>query len=157
MPRGTSGHAKAKGALKRLNSVGKPMDLSGPALVGGKRFQISDLHDKIVIVYYWASWNSSCRNDLAKLKALRNAFESKGLELVCVNLDNHANEATQILLRTPVEAVHLYQNGGLDSPLATDYGVMVLPTTVLVGRDGKVIRRDVDVNQLEEEVKKLVK
>src|SRR5262245_10733966 len=96
-PGGVSG-AKARGSLKRLNSVGQPLDLSGPALVGGKRFHIRDLKDKIVIVYYWASWNAiSCRGDLAKLKALRNAYVDKGLELVCINLDERATDATQFL------------------------------------------------------------
>src|SRR5206468_3747480 len=123
--------AKARGAIKRLTSVGQPLDLSGPALIGGKRFHIRDLKDKIVIVYYWASWNSSCRGDLAKLKALRNAYGDRGLELVCVNLDERAGDATQFLLHTPVEAVHLHDKGGFDSPLATDYGVIALPTTVL--------------------------
>ena len=60
-------------------------------------------------------------------------------------------------MRTPVEAVHLHDKGGFDSPLATDYGVIALPTTVLVGRDGKVVRRDISVSELENEVKKLVK
>ena len=110
-----------------------------------------------MIVYYWASWNSSCRGDLAKLKALRNTYGDRGLELVCVNLDERAGDATQFLLRTPVEAVHLHDKGGFDGPLATDYGVIALPTTVLIGRDGKVLRRDVGVNELEREVKKLVK
>jgi hypothetical protein len=40
--------------------------------------------------------------------------------------------------------------------LATQYGVMVLPNLFLVGRDGKVVSRTVQVATLEDEVRKLV-
>jgi len=114
------------------------------------------VRNKVVIVYYWASWNTQAGADFAKLRTLLNTYASKGVELVCVNLDNAPGDAQAYLSRNPTPGIHLHQPGGLDSPLATQYGVMVLPNLFLVGRDGKVVSRTVQVATLEDEVRKLV-
>jgi thiol-disulfide isomerase/thioredoxin len=145
---------KARGALRRLDLEGKPLELNGPMLQGGA-FNVGQVQGKVVVVYYWASWNQQCLGDFAKLKLLLDA--NKDVQLVCVNLDNTAAEATAFLQRSPAPGVHLFVPGGLESPLATQYGVMVLPNLFLVGKDGKVISRTVQVNNLEEEVKKALK
>ena len=44
----------------------------------------------------------------------------------------------------------------LESPLAVQYGVMVLPNLFLVGRDGKVVSHTVQMSGLEDEIKKLM-
>jgi len=111
-----------------------------------------------VIVYYWASWNKDrCIGDFAVLKQLLDTYGSKGsgLELLCVNLDNTAEEANAFLLRSSAPGTHLFQPGGLDSPLATQYGIMVLPNLFLVDKEGKVVSRNTQqVGGLEEEIKK---
>src|SRR5262249_5993736 len=129
--------AKIQGALRRLDLEGKPLELSSPTLSGGT-FDISQLRGKVVVVYYWWSWKDECAGDFAKLKLLLNAYGSKGLELVCVNLDNTAAEANAFLKRSPSPGVQLFQPGGLESPLAKRYGIMFLPNFFLVGKDGNV-------------------
>jgi hypothetical protein len=76
---------------------------------------------------------------------------------VSINLDNADADAIKFLQTTAVPGIHLHQPGGLESPPAVQYGVMVLPNTVLVGVDGKVINRNAQVATLEDELKKLVK
>jgi hypothetical protein len=147
---------KARGALKRLELEGNPLELTGSLLQGGA-FNLGQLQGKAVAVYYWASWNQQCVGDFAKLKLLLDTYGSKGFEVVCVNLDGTAAEATAFLQRSPAPGVQLFAAGGLESPLATQYGVMVLPNLFLVGKDGKVVSRTVQVNGLEDEVKKLLK
>jgi hypothetical protein len=149
--------ARGQGALRRLDLEGKVMELSGPTLNGGQ-FNINQLRGKTVIVYYWASWNKDrCVGDFAVLKQLLDTYGAKGagVELVCVNLDNTAEEANAFLTRSPSPGTHLFQPGGLESPLATQYGIMVLPNLFLVDKDGKVISRNIQqVSGLEEEIKK---
>src|SRR5260370_35519297 len=148
--------AKAKGASKRLESEGKQLDLASPELGTGRNFGIQQRRGKVVIVYYWGSWNGQSIADFAKLKSLQQTHGSKGLELVLVNLDNNQNDAMNFLQRNTLSGVHLHQAGALDSPLAVHYGVMVLPNLFLVGKDGKVVSRSVQVGGLEEEIKKML-
>ena len=145
--------AKAKGAVRRLGLEGTELGLAGPAL-DGTAFDLGKLHGKVVIVYYWYSFNGGPVGDFAKLKLLLDSYASKGLELVTVNLDNTAKEAAEFVKKTSAPGTHLFQEGGMDSKYAVDYGVMMLPNLFLVGKDGKVVSRSLQVGSVEEEVKK---
>jgi hypothetical protein len=147
---------KARGALRRLDLEGKPLELTG-SLLGGGSFSLAQLQGKVVVVYYWASWNQQCVGDFAKLKLLLDTYGSKGLALASVNLDNTAEEAISFLRRVQAPGMHLHMPGGLESKPATDYGVLVLPNLFLVDKNGHVLSRTVQVNNLEDELKKLLK
>jgi thiol-disulfide isomerase/thioredoxin len=111
----------------------------------------------VVVVYYWASWCQSVAADFAKLKKLAADYYGKGLEVVCVNVDDNQPDAEAVVKRAQPPGCQLFSAGGLDSPLATQYGLIVFPNVFLVGRDGKVLSRTVEVNGLEEELKKVMK
>jgi hypothetical protein len=148
--------AKAAGAIRRLELEGQPLKLAAPTLQDANvAFDVDQLRGKIVVVYYWASWNTHSDSDFAKLKSIIDT--NKGVELVCVNLDNTAKEAKEYLSRVPSPGVQLHQDGGLEGRLATEYGVMGLPNLFLVGKDGKVVSRNAQINGLDDEVKKLLK
>ena len=42
-----------------------------------------------------------------------------------------------------MDGTHLHMPGGLESPLAVQYGISSLPVMFLVGPDGKVVNRAV--------------
>lgn len=149
--------AKAAGAIRRLSLEGQEIELSSPMLESKNPFDVKSLKGKIVVVYYWASWNSQCVSDFAKLKAVLGSYGSKGVELVSVNLDNNEADAIKFLQNSPLPGIHLFQPGGLESPAAINYGIMVLPNTFIVGNDGKVVSRSAQVATLEDELKKLLK
>jgi thiol-disulfide isomerase/thioredoxin len=149
--------AKATGALKRLDCEGKPLELSGPLLGNpGQQFNAAQ-KDKVVVVYYWASWSDSLAEDAKKLEALAKAYGPKGLEVVTVGLDNEAKQAGDAATRVGLPGTHLYAPGGLDgSPLAAAYGILAPPHVMVAGKDGKVVNRNAAVPGLEDEVKKLI-
>jgi hypothetical protein len=148
--------AKARGAVRRLESEGKVFELVGPTLEGGA-YDITRARGKVLAVYYWTSQNPQAVGDFARLKQLQDGYGSKGFEVVSVNLDATPAEASAYLKRSPAPGTHLYQAGSLESKLATDYGIMVPPHLFLVGKDGKVVSRAAQVGTLEDELKKLLK
>jgi hypothetical protein len=148
--------AKAKGAVRRLECEGKEMELAGPQLAGGA-YDLTASRGKVVVVYYWASWNQQATGDFVKLKQMLDANAGKGVDVVCINLDSSAEEASAGIKRVGAVGIQLHQAGGLDCKLASDYGIMVLPNLFLVGKDGKIVSRTVQTANIEEEVKKLVK
>ncbi len=148
--------AEAQGAALRLDLEGKPFQLAGPTLADpNAAFDISQLSGKVVIVYYWASWNGQAVSDFAKLKSVLDA-NGKSVDLLCINLDNKPEEATAFLSKTPAPGTHLYQADGLDGKMATQYGVFALPSLFIVGKDGKCLSRNAQIGTIDEEVKKHV-
>jgi len=145
--------AKARGAIRRLGLEGNDLELTGPTL-DGATFDISKLRGKVVVVYYWYTFNGGPVGDFAKLKQLLENYGAKGVELVTISLDGSTKEAAEFVKKTSAPGTHLYQDGGMDSKYAVDYGVMMLPTLFLVGKDGKVVSRTLQVGNLEEDLKK---
>ncbi|HMF11336.1 MAG TPA: thioredoxin-like domain-containing protein [Gemmataceae bacterium] len=148
---------KAKGAIRRLECEGKPFELSAPLLETGANFDISQSKGKMVAVYYWASWNGQCVGDFAKLKLILDTYAKEGLELVCVSLDANKEDALSFLKRAAVPGTQLFKDGGMDGPMAAQYGIWVLPNLFLLDKEGKVASRTVQVATLEEELKKQLK
>lgn len=149
--------AKAAGAVKRLDSVGKPLELVGPNLADGKVFNAASLQGKVVVVYYFASWSRALAGDVQKLTALEKEYGPKGLVLVSVCLDNDARTAAQTIAAHKVPGTILHAPGGLDaSPLASNYGIVVVPHVFVAGKDGKIVNRNAQATTVEEDVKKLL-
>lgn len=147
---------KAQGALRRMDLEGKPFELSASTL-DGRPYNIGQSRGRVVVVYYWASWSPACVGDFARLKLMLNTYGAKGLDLVCVNLDNAPPLAGTSQDTPGIQLVQAGTPGGLDGPLATQYGIPVTPYMVLVGRDGKVVNRNLQTATLEDELKKLFK
>jgi hypothetical protein len=149
---------KAEGSARRLDLEGKPLKLAGPLLADTSTvFDMDQLAGKVVAVYYWASWNSQSPGDFAKLKSLAETYGPKGFDVVCVNLDNSADEGRKFVRSAPAVGTQVYGTGGLEGKMATEYGITVLPNLFLVGRDGKVVNRSAQIANVEEEIKKLTK
>jgi hypothetical protein len=148
--------AKAAGAMKRLDSEGKPLELTGPQLATGQPFNAAQ-KDKVVLVYYWASWSQSLAGDAKKLDAMLKEYGAKGLTVVTVGLDHDPKLASETAARVGLPGTHLYEKGGLDaSGLAAAYGIIAPPHVLLAGKDGKIANRNGHVATIEEEVKKLL-
>jgi thiol-disulfide isomerase/thioredoxin len=147
---------RAQGCLDRLQLEGNALNLAAPTLDGAKQFNIANVTGKAVVVYYWASWNELAASDFGKIKLAMKDFAGKA-ELVGVNLDNKAAEASAFLRVNPIDGAQLFMPGGLESPLAVRYGITALPVMFLVGPDGKVVSRHVQASTLDDELKKLFK
>ena len=152
----TSAGKKAIGAMRRLDSIGKPWRLSGNAIRGGS-VDLAKYRGRYVVVHYWATWCEPCKEDMADLQDLHEKYGRKGLTIIGVNLDSSVGSAKQYLTKERLAWKHLFDEGGLDGHLANDMGVMTLPLMMLVDKEGKVANRNIDMNGLEKEVKRLMR
>jgi thiol-disulfide isomerase/thioredoxin len=144
---------KAAGARRRLEGVGKLLDLTGPTL-DGKPVSLSAYRGRIVLVQYWATWCQPCKQDMATLNQLYAKYAKQGFNIVGVNLDNDRTTAVNYLQANPLAWPQLYEAGGLDSRLAQELGIITLPTMILVDREGKVLNRNIHASELDEELGK---
>jgi hypothetical protein len=154
---GDSRVPKAAGIIKRLECEGKTLELAGTNMATGQPFNAQQLAGKAIVVYYWASWSQSLGDDAKKLKELAAAYGPKGLEIICVALDDKSETAGQWIQKVGLPGTHLHAGGGIDaSPLAASYGILVAPHVFLVGKDGKIVSRNGQMFTLEDAVKKLI-
>lgn len=146
---------KAEGAVRRLGSVGKEMELRGP-VIGGGTVDLAEYRGKVVLVQYWATWCEPCKVDMALLKELYAKYAGRGFEIIGVSLDHSADALTAYLDENHVPWQHVFEEGGLDSRVANSMGILTLPTMILVDDKGKVLHRNIHVAELSGELKQLL-
>ncbi len=131
---------KAAGALKRFDLVGKPIALKGPEL-RGQTVDVAQYRGKTVLVAFWATWANPAKRDLPDLVKVHQKYAARGFEVVAVNLDNEKADLDAFLKATPLPWPEIFEPGGMEGRLATEFGVISLPTMILVDPDGKVVNR----------------
>ena len=131
----------------KVTALAKPLDLvvyragttpphfAGPTL-DAQQISTTGLRGKVVIMNFWASWCHECRPEMPALERLHRDYAARGLAVVGIN----ARENSAAMRRYAQEV-------GLSFPLVLDpdgkinalYGVIGLPTTFVIGRDGRAV------------------
>jgi thiol-disulfide isomerase/thioredoxin len=148
---------KASGAINRLDSVGQLMQLSGKAIGTTTNINLTAYRGRVVLIHYWATWCEPAKVDIAQLKELHSKYNRAGFELIGVNLDEQAATATDYLTKNRLPWAQLHEPGGLDSRLASEMGIMNLPTMILVDENGKVAHRGIHITELENDLQKRIR
>lgn len=154
---GTDMGEKAAGAVRRLESLGKPIAFTGRT-VKGEPFDLAKLKGRPVVIHYWATWCEACKQDMKLLRQLQAKYQAAGLQIVGVNVDGTRNQATQFLQENSVPWIHLYEDGGLEaSGLAKQLGVQTLPMMMLIDADGAVVSNNIYAASLDAELAKIAR
>jgi thiol-disulfide isomerase/thioredoxin len=146
---------KAAGAVRRLESVGKPLSLSG-ATLDGKPLAVESLRGVPLLVHYWSTDCEPCKVDLAQIRELQSKWGPKRVAVVGVALDGDKARLQAFLKGKPLPWPQLHESGGLDSRLAEELGVLALPTMLLVDAQGNVVDRNVSITELERKLEALI-
>jgi len=121
---------------------------AAPAAVGTSAFTdaeggphaLTDYAGKIVVVNFWATWCAPCRKEMPGLDALQAEFG--GDDFAVVPIATGRNELTGIrrfFEETGVSSLPVMLDPKMD--LSREMGVMGLPVTVILNREGQEIAR----------------
>jgi len=91
------------------------------------------------VLNVWATWCASCQEEMAALDSLKNAYASHGVRVVAVSVDNGDIERVRRFAQTnklEMTVAHDPANN-----ISQSYAVMGVPTTFIIGKDGKLLWR----------------
>lgn len=122
----------------------------------GKPLTLSGNHGKVVLLNFWATWCTPCRAEIPEFERFQTTYGQQGLQVVGISMDDDAKPvrefSQQLKMNYPVAV-------GNDK-LAQSYGgVLGLPVTFLIGRDGKIAAKYVgaaEIPVVEQEIKTLL-
>jgi len=126
--------------LKPLELAVYPSATTPPNFTGSTRdaqnVSLTELRGKVVVMNFWASWCLDCRPEMPQLERLHRELAGRGLAIVGIN----AREDKEAVGRFAADL-------GLTFPLVLDprgqintlYGVIGLPTTFVVARNGRAV------------------
>ncbi|MBI4573554.1 MAG: TlpA family protein disulfide reductase [candidate division NC10 bacterium] len=137
-----SSAAPAPGLLKALDLAGYPAGEKPPEFSGrtpeGQTVSLARLRGRVVLLNFWATWCLPCKEEMPMFQKLLRDFAPQGLTVMGVNVREGTSEireyARELSLTFPLV---LDANGKIQ----VLYGVIGLPTTFLIGRDGMAVAR----------------
>jgi thiol-disulfide isomerase/thioredoxin len=103
----------------------------------GGKVTLAGLRGKVVLLDFWATYCAPCMAALPDLQKLHAKYSAKGFTVVGVTVDDRA-----ALVKKATSAASVTYPIVKATPEAWNaYKVTALPSLVLVGRDGKIVRR----------------
>jgi thiol-disulfide isomerase/thioredoxin len=120
----------------RAADIGQPLPVASVPGADGAPVALHDGKAKVTYVDFWASWCGPCRQSFPWMNRMQEKYGAQGLRIVAVNLDANRNDAQNFLKEVPAK-VSLAFDGKGDS--ARRVGVRAMPSSVLLGPDGRVL------------------
>ena len=124
---------------ERVAKVGSPapaIDL--PDVRAGRgRVVLAERRGTPVLVNFWATWCTPCRQEMPLLNAADKRLRGK-VAIVGVDVKDNRAEAVRFLADRSIDYPSAYDP---DASLRRSFEFVGLPVTVLVGRDGRVLDR----------------
>jgi thiol-disulfide isomerase/thioredoxin len=109
---------------------------ASPALAQAPRtgIDLSQYKGKVVYVDFWASWCAPCQQSFPWMADLARRRSADDFALVAVNVDHDRTKADAFLKRVGSGVNVVFDP---DGTLAAKFGVKAMPTSFVIGRDGR--------------------
>ena len=125
----------------------------------GSQVKLQDyLGKKVILIDFWASWCGPCRSSFPWMAQLAKRYHERGFEVVAVNLDKDRALAdaflAEHLAKSPEGFTVAFDPAGRT---AGSYQVAAMPTSFVIGRDGRVLLRHAgfDARRTDDVVKRI--
>jgi len=106
----------------------------------GSDRRLADWRGEVVVLNFWATWCAPCRAEMPSLDALAAAHEGRGVAVLAVATGRNPPEAiARFYAEAEIATLPVLTDRG--SGLARAMGVMGLPATILIDREGREVGR----------------
>jgi thiol-disulfide isomerase/thioredoxin len=136
--------AAAGGDVTEGEADGKSSPLVGQVafpfktpMLDGPDYDLAAHKGKIVVLDFWATWCGPCMQTAPLFEEVMSGFAGRDVELIGVNLEEQPAQIKSMLERHKLKfRVALDRDGGI----AARYAVTAIPQTVVIDRDGNIVR-----------------
>ncbi|MDZ7363859.1 MAG: TlpA family protein disulfide reductase [candidate division KSB1 bacterium] len=127
----------------------------------GKKIQLKNILAKgPVLLDFWALWCVPCLKEMPQLQKLAAQYQKQGLTIIAVNQDSPSDQSKvkPFIKQKRYDFVTVFDE---DKDLAKQFNVSILPTTLLLDQNGKVVYAHTgykpgDEAKLAEQISKLI-
>jgi thiol-disulfide isomerase/thioredoxin len=107
----------------------------------GKRINFEEFKGKVIFLNVWATWCGPCRAEMEGIQNLHKKMTKDQVTFIMLSLDKDADTPKIIdYLKKKGFTFNAYQPSGY---LTKQLRVPSIPTTFIISRDGKIVRKEV--------------
>ncbi|MFQ5528280.1 MAG: TlpA family protein disulfide reductase [Thermoanaerobaculia bacterium] len=106
------------------------------ASLDGRRLRPTDLAEELVLIDFWATWCAPCHLQADILAKLYPELRARGVEFLAISLGEPEALVREFVAKRPFAYPVLVDP---KDQVATEYGIFVLPTVVLLDREGTIM------------------
>lgn len=139
-----------------LCSEGQSLPQFEEVTIKGDSVSNKDYLGSPMVVTMWASWQRDIRTMLKEIIELEKTFKPQGVKFLHISLDPTLTNAKRTLRRDSLSSPVICDQQCLGSPLLSTFGLRKIPEFILINDEGKIVRRDLEREQLKGEIKKLL-
>jgi len=118
----------------------------------GSRIDLAGFRGKVVLLDFWATWCASCQVEMPTFVQWQRDYGPRGLQVIGISMDDDPALARRLAAKLRLN----YPVAMGDEKLGELYGgVLGLPLTYLIGRDGKLRARfqgEADLKTIEKQL-----
>ena len=142
---------------KRIETGQPFVDIKMPA-PDGSEISLSDHagKGKYLLIDFWASWCPPCRRANPKLVKLYEKYRDKGFEIVGISLDRDKSQWKKAIEADELTWAQMSDLEYWQSKAAELYSVTSIPYTVLLDKDGVIIAKGLQTDELEEKLAEII-
>ena len=117
----------------------KPVPDFSATDLDGKPISLQQYRGKVVLLDFWAIWNSFCISDILNVKKIYDTYKDQGFDVIGVNLDTDGTKLRDYLEENQIPWRQIFTGQERQSPLAQKYDIRSIPVRWLIDRDGNLI------------------
>ncbi len=122
----------------------------------GQPVSLQALKGKVVFIDFWASWCRPCRQENPRLRKIYGNFRGQGFEVVGISLDVEKERWVKAIEADQISWLQGSDLLGWSNAAAVDYRVGAIPHNVLIDRQGRILARNLSVDELESKLREVL-
>ena len=125
--------------------------------LGGNRWSAEELHGRVVLLDFWATWCLPCLAQVPHLREISERFDEQDVVVLGVALDSKQRRPLRsFLARHRIQWPQVHQPLAFASDAALHFDVDKVPTSIVVDRQGRPVARDLTGSALDATLQMLV-
>ena len=124
--------------------------------LNGRNLELASYRGKVVLLDFWATWCGPCRIEIPGFVDLQERYREQGLAIIGISLDDGPEPVREFYREYKMNYPVAMGDGKVSELFG---GILGLPTTFLIGRDGRIYSKHMgatDISVFEEEIKELL-
>ena len=104
----------------------------------GNSISLSKFEGKIIVMYFWATWNDSCLEKLPEIKQLYRKFKGPDVQFIGISRDDELDDLKGVVLQHNIEWPQIFEGMRYKGMMSKLYDVRNVPITFVLDQQGRV-------------------